>query len=181
MPASQHMVALFASYLSNSLSWKTIRLYLSSITHQHHLKGFRSTITDNRTVQLVLQGIERQQSRIQTRCCRPITMQVLEKLMEGMRQDHTLGTHDQLMLHACYSPWFLRVGEFTTSTQCPPTELLARRDISLLRDQMKVFLHFSKTDQLGKGNTITHRAHWRCLLPSSSNAVIFGPLQSIRV
>ena len=50
---------------------------------------------------------------------------------------------------------FLRVGEFTTSTQRPPTQFLARRDISLSRDQMKVYLHFSKTDQLGKGRTIT--------------------------
>ena len=157
MPASPHMVASFATHLSNSLSWKTIRVYVSSITHQHHLNGFRSPVTDNPTLQLVLRGIERQQSRIQPRCRRPITMQVLEKLMEGLRHDHTLGTHDQLMLRAAMTLaffGFLRVGEFTTSTQHPP-QFLARRDISLSKDQMKVFLHFSKTDQLGKGSTIT--------------------------
>ena len=184
MPASQYMVALFAAYLSNSLSWKTIQVYLSSITHQHHLNRFRSPVTDNPTLQLVLRGIERQQSRIQPKCRRPITMQVLEKLMEGLRHDHTLGTHDQLMLRAAMALaffGFLRVGEFTTSTQRLPTQFLARRDISLSRDLMKVFLHFSKTDQLGKESTITIGCHWRCLLPSSSNAVIFGPLQSIRV
>ena len=65
---------------------------------------------------------------------------------------------DQLMLCAAMALAFfvfLRVGEFTTSTQHPPTQSLARRDTSLSRDQMKVFLHFSKTDQLGKGITIT--------------------------
>lgn len=65
MPASWHVVALFATYLSNSLSWKIIRVYLSSITHQHHLNGFRSPVTENPTLQLVLRGIEQQQSRIQ--------------------------------------------------------------------------------------------------------------------
>ena len=75
--------------------------------------------------------------------------------MDGLRHDHTLGTHDQLMLRAAMALaffGFLRVGEFTTSTL---PSFLARRDISLSRDQMNVFLHFSKTDQLGKGNTIT--------------------------
>ena len=93
-----------------------------------------------------------------------------KKLMEGLRHDHTLGTHDQLMLRAAMALavfGFLRVGEFTTSTQRPPTQFLARRDISLSRDQMKVFLHFSKTDQLGKGSTITIGQDWRYLLPSS--------------
>ena len=76
----------------------------------------------------------------------------------GLRHYHTLGTHDQMMLPAAMALaffGFLRVGEFTTSTQRLPTQFLARRDISLSRDQMNVFLHFSKTDQLGKGSTIT--------------------------
>lgn len=158
IPASRHVVALFATYLSNSLSWKTIQVYLSAITYQHHLNGFQSPITDNPTLQLVLRGIKRQQSRIHPRCRKPISIQVLSRLMGKLWYDTTLCTHDRLMLRAAMSLaffGFLRVGEFTSSTLHSPTRFLARRDISLSKDQMKVFLRFSKTDQLGKGCTVT--------------------------
>eukprot|EP00731_Ephydatia_muelleri_P002227 Em0001g2227a len=103
-----------------------------------------------------------------------------KKLMEGLRHDHTLGTHDQLMLRAVMALavfGFLRVGEFTTSTQRPPTQFLARRDISLSRDQMKVFLHFFQNRPVGERKYDYHRAR----LEVSVAQFIFGPLQSIRV
>eukprot|EP00731_Ephydatia_muelleri_P013543 Em0007g853a len=158
LPASWHVVALFVTHLCSFLSWKAIRVYLSSITHQHHLHSSRSPVIGNPTLHLVLRGIKQLQSQIQPRRLKPITMEVLTKLMEALRHDPALCTHDQWMLRAAISLaffGFLRVGEFTTSTQRHSAPSLARKHVAISEDWMTVFLQFSKTDQLGKGSMIT--------------------------
>ncbi|KAL5516970.1 hypothetical protein EMCRGX_G002429 [Ephydatia muelleri] len=84
-----------------------------------------------------------------------------KKLMEGLRHDHTLGTHDQLMLRAAMALavfGFLRVGEFTTSTQRPPTQFLARKGYFIVEGPDEGIPPFFQNRPVGERKYDYHRA-----------------------
>ena len=81
--------------------------------------------------------------------------------MEGLRHDHTLGTHDQLMLRAAMALavfGFLRVGEFTTSTQRPPTQFLARKGYFIVEGPDEGIPPFFQNRPVGERKYDYHRA-----------------------
>ena len=113
---------------------------------------------NNPLLKLVIRGIRRKQAQLPLSKSRlPITPKILRDLVKQLHRDPTITQHDKLMLQAAmllafFS--FLRVSEFTT-TAGSTSRFLSRGDVKLMDHQLKVFLCRSKTDQLGKGSTIT--------------------------
>eukprot|EP00731_Ephydatia_muelleri_P028107 Em0019g980a len=96
-------------------------------------------------------------------CGLPITPKILQDLIKQLHCDSTITQHDKLMLQAAMLLaffGFLRVSEFTTPAGST-SRFLAKGDVKFMDHQLKVFLSCSKTDQLGKGSTITPLFHFR--------------------
>ena len=113
---------------------------------------------NNPLLKPVIRGIRRKQAQLPLSKSRlPITPKILRDLIKQLHCDSTITQHDKLMLQAAMLLvffGFLRVSEFTTPAGST-SRFLAKGDVKFMDHQLKVFLGRSKTDQLGKGSTIT--------------------------
>ena len=144
-PASSLTLQYFCAYESQSVSHKTIKVYLAAI-RLHHIENNMLDPTDDNLLHLVCRGIRRPQADSQ-RTCLPITINLMRTIKEQLRQSsYTL--QEQRMLWAAFTMafyGFFRVSELIN---------FCWSDVSFSLDHISVSLHQSKTDPFRHGCTV---------------------------
>ncbi|XP_070566899.1 integrase/recombinase xerD homolog [Ptychodera flava] len=158
LPVTIRTAILFVTNLANrGLAYRTIKVYLAGVMHHHVERGYADDVTTHALLQRTLQGIRRSIGEVrQPRL--PITIDLLRRLKECLRQRADMCSNDKLMVWASFTLafyGFLRVSEFTAQS---PTEFdvnatLLARDI-VLTDVIEIRIKSSKTDPYARGHTI---------------------------
>lgn len=141
MPCSNDQLSLYASYLSNCLSYSSICSYIHAVVFVHKLRGFTPPCVSSPSVKLTLLGIKKKPAIVSvTRA--PITLGHLKK----MRCKLSLSRPSHIMFWACLLLMFrslLRVSHVTTS----PHNLLVG-DVKFIQSGMILVIRSSKTSHL---------------------------------
>lgn len=146
---SNFVVHLFTLLLSQA----TIRSYLSGIGFFHKIYGFEDP-TQSFLVKKMIEGVGRSNGK-QTDSRLPITRPMLKATILSLTA-LCKSKYEETMFRAAFSLAFhglLRVGEFAISNG-EYRHVLQISDISFEGSALKLRLHSSKTDQLGKGSII---------------------------
>ena len=150
----------FASWLSNQVSFPTIKLYLAGIRFAHLENSLVDPLADAPRLRLLLRGIKRTIG-LSSRRRLPITMSVMCQLKGALADDPQIASQDKLMLWSAFTLaffGFLRSSEFTSpsATHFNPLVHLACSDISFTSDgSLLLQLKASKTDPFRMGCSIT--------------------------
>lgn len=159
LPITEHLQTSFAGYLSQQVSWGTIRSYLSAIRFFQIRAGLPDPSTSpSARLPYVLKGIHKL-SPDHTRTRRqPITADILRQIQSSWSR--TPLSYDKVMLWAAFCLGFfgfMRSGEYT-ATACGKDSCLSTEDISVDSRSnpqvLTVYLRKSKTDQYSTGNYI---------------------------
>ena len=113
-PASSLTLQYFCAYESQSISYKTIKVYLSAI-RLHHIEKNMPDPTDDNLLHLVCRGIRRLQGDSQ-RSRLPITINLMRMIKEQLHQS-TYTLQEQRMLWSAFTMafyGFFRVGGLST-------------------------------------------------------------------
>lgn len=155
LPATEEVLCLFITQLSQSVQPQSIKVYLSAIRSLHISQGYQDPLSNRPLLQLVLRGIKRTQSPVlQERL--PIT----DTLMHVIYKSLNLNEHDHTMFWAaCTLAYFgfLRASEFTVpNLNTFDAQLhLQLPDVSFdCHDQpvcLRIHIKASKTDPFRQG------------------------------
>ena len=161
LPASQHLLCLFVSYLHNcGLSHGTVKTYLSAVRHMHIANNIEEPkMAQMPKLKLVERGIKR---RSAVECSKrerlPITPAILRQLKSLWAPRAT--EYEQIMMWAvCCTAFFgfFRLGELLEATPQSRVGIKAK-DVTVdnVIEPTVISLHLrqSKTDQFGKGADI---------------------------
>ena len=149
----------FASWLSDQVSFPTIKLYLAAIGFAHIENRLTNPFADAPLLHLFLRGIKRTDG-LSSRRRLPITMSAMRQLKGALAADHQFASQVKLMLWSAFTLAFfafLRSSEFTSplSTLFNPQLHLCHSDISFTTTgSLSLQLKTSKTDPFGKGCSI---------------------------
>ena len=165
MSASESTLLLFATHLAtSSISYATIKIYLSAIRHMHVTAGMHSFFNQQLTprLQQVLKGIQKSQPLTHSPRIRlPITIQIMENILQLLSQRPKFYMTVMTWAACCLSFFeFLRVCEFTVPSddQFDQTCHLCLSDIVIdNRDNprmLQVKIKQSKTDPFRNGVNI---------------------------
>ena len=157
LPISEQNLCRFAATLSKSVSWKTIRTYLSSLRFFQIQAGFPDpSLSSFLRLTYVMKGIRKLTPKHQSKQRLPITMPILLALHKVWSNPPV--SYDHVMLWGAYCVGFfgfLRAGEFTCATSDITDPPLCSGDVSVdsRADPQLVTLHLrqSKTDPFGVG------------------------------
>ena len=157
IPASQQQLILFAADLSQTVTYATMRTYLSAVRHLHISEGHRDPLEGSLQLSLLMKGARRTKpSKGDQRL--PITPLILNKMYEILNREPQKYENKLLWAACCLGLFaFLSSGEFTIKPgeDFDPTWHLTINDISVdsLTDPSKIQIHIkgSKTDQWRKG------------------------------
>ena len=162
LPAAEHQLCQFASYLVNDkLAHSTIKGYLSAIRHLQIAAGLPDPgISNMPKLEGVVRGIKSTQARAQSsKCTRlPITPHIIRSI--GVVWEAQGLSHDHVMLWAAVTLCFfgfLRSGEVTVPSDAAfdPATHLTFNDISIDDSTnptlLKLHLKASKSDPFRKG------------------------------
>ncbi|XP_078354436.1 uncharacterized protein LOC144639048 [Oculina patagonica] len=158
-PASELQLRYFASWLSDQVSFPTIKLYLAGIRYAHIENRLTDPFADAPLLHLLLRGIKRTNG-LSSRRRLPITMSVMRQLKGALSADPQFASQDKLMLWSAFTLaffGFLRSSEFTSpsSTYFNSLVHLSHSDISFTSDgSLTMQLKSSKTDPFRKGCSI---------------------------
>ena len=141
-PASSLTLQYFCTYESQSVSYKTIKVYLAAI-RLYHIENNMPDPTDDNLLHLVCRGICHLQGDSQ--CTRlPITINLMRTIKEQLRQS-TYTLQEQQMLWTAFTMAFY--GFFRVSGLIN----LHWSDVSFSLHHISVTLHQSKTDPFRRG------------------------------
>ena len=159
-PTSELQLRYFASWLSDQVSFPTIKLYLAGIRFAHIENRLTDPFADAPLLHLLLRGIKRTNGLSYQRRL-PINMSVMRQLKGALADDPQFAPQDKLMLWSAFTLaffGFLRSSEFTSPSSSYFNSLihLSRSDISFTTDGSLILqLKSSKTDSFRKGCSIT--------------------------
>jgi len=159
-PASEVQLRYFASWLSDQVSFPTIKLYLAGIQFAHIESSLADPFADAPLLRLLLQGIKRTFG-LSSRRCLPITMSVMRQLKEALADDPQIASQDKLMLWSTFTLAFfafLRLSEITSPSPVHfnPLVHLSHSDISFTSaSSLSLQLKSSKTYPFWIGCSIT--------------------------
>ena len=168
-----------AALHTESLSYQTIRCYLSALRHLQIMSGLPDpSLNSFPRLDYALKGVRREGSACARERRLPITPDILSRIHEAWSRRQP--TFDDIMLWAAFclgSFGFMRAGEFTCpSRQAFLPHMLTPADISVDSHSsptiMAVHLRQSKTDQFGAGMTLYLGR--RQAVPGSGRACILG-------
>lgn len=155
-PVSPSTLEFFATYMANSVSYKTIKVYLAGVRLWHVLEGLPDPTQDPR-LHYAIVGIKRQQGD-NTRRRLPITISVLKSIKSRLHH-FAFDIADKRMLWAasCVAFYgFLRASEFTcqAKNRFDPDQSLLRQDIIRTDTMFLLKVKASKTDPFRRGLTV---------------------------
>ena len=159
-PASELQLWYFASWLSDQVSFPTIKLYLAGLRFAHIENSLADPFADAPPLHLLLRGIKHSNG-LSSRRRLPITMSFVRQLKGALAADLQIPSQDKLMLWSAFTLAFfafLRSSEFTSpsSTHFNSRVHLSRSDITFTSDgSLLLQLKSSKMDPFRKGCSIT--------------------------
>ena len=162
LPLQEHVLCQFVAFLfSASLSYQSIRSYLSAVRHLQITQGLPDpALASLARLTYVLRGVQRA-VKPQRRLPRlPITPGILRRIYQVWSQQ-TL-TYERVMLWAAFCLGFfcfMRAGEFTCPSRQAFTDyMLSPDDVAVdshsAPTHMTVYLRQSKTDPFSVGSTL---------------------------
>ena len=159
LPATKLTVTLFAVSLSTRLTPSTIRVYIAAIGATHREHALPDPTRHNTQLSLVLRAIRRSILPAQSKPRKPITPELLHRMIHYLNHLRSLRGHDRRMLTAAFTlafHGFLRVGEFTMppTTRFNPRYHPSTSHVALHRKFFTLVIPRSKTDQFHRGHTI---------------------------
>ena len=157
LPSNAATLIHFATHLSNTVSYGTIKVYLAAVKNLHTEFGFPLDFTSMLLLHKTLRGMKCLQS-VPKRMCYPITITVLQQIYSKLHLFHSQDV-DSSMLWAAFTLaffGFLRSSEFT----CIFHIHLSRADINFIPNIFSpIFLEItikkSKTDPFLKTAKLT--------------------------
>ena len=150
-PATKTSLCVFAAYLADQVSFKTIKLYLAEIRFAHTENSLPNPFQEAPLLRLLLHGIKRTVD-LSTHQRLPITMTLPRQIKEELARAPDFLPFDKLMLWSAFALafyGFLRSNEFTTpsATQFNPQVHLCFTDVSFTFEGcLTLHLKSSKTD-----------------------------------
>lgn len=154
-PASEHTLCLFVTFLSESLNYSSIKVYLSAVRALHIEQGFQDPLSSCPRLERVVRGVKRTQGS-SARQRLPVTNSVLLSVFSTL----DVSSYDHCMFWAaCNLAFFgfLRSSEFTvpSSTSFSEEFHLCVGDISVdsasAPASLRVHIKASKTDPFRQG------------------------------
>ena len=152
-------MALFAAHLGRSVSPITIKVYLAAVSLSHRQAGLSSPSHHNPALRLALRGLEltRRQAGSIRLVREPTTTSILQLLLRTLHSAKPWCSLERAMLAAalCLGFYgFLRRGKLMPSNKQTfnPRSHPTSADINLSAEGL---IKRSKTDQLGRGHTIS--------------------------
>ncbi|XP_055997642.1 uncharacterized protein LOC125646786 isoform X2 [Ostrea edulis] len=153
-PPDAHINTFIAHLSIHGYKQSTAKAYISAISFYCKLH-WNADPTKHFIVQKLLQGMKRTNSISDARL--PITLGILELIINKL-QVVCSSTNETLLFKASFSLAFnalLRIGEFALSKGNSVDRVLHTGDISLHTNYLTIHIRYSKTDQLGRGTTLT--------------------------
>ena len=145
LPATTLTLQYFCADKSQSISYKTLKVYLAAIRLMHIEQGLPDPTTDQ-TLHLLCRGIRRQQNTTERQRL-PITIDILKALKSHLRlSNYTLC--EQRML---WSSFTLSFYGFLRASECLS---LTWSDITMAENHLVIELRQSKTDPFRRGQSI---------------------------
>ena len=137
-PLNEEVLCLFVTNLAESVSFKTLKLYLSAVKFQNMELGFRDSMSKMTQLQLTLRGIKRTLGAHGSRKPRlPISI-VTMRLLKRYIFMSKLTNHNKLMFwSACTLAFF----GFLRSSEYVSTPLIESRLTSIIKYQFLLYLH----------------------------------------
>ena len=157
LPLYEHILCRFTAVMSQTVSWKTIRVYLSALRFFQIRAGLPDpSLTSFPRLTYVLKGIRRLTPTHQQHHRLPITIELLLALHRVWSTPPVQYDHVMLWAACCVGFFgFLRAGEFTCSATDIHDPPLAVQDIAVdtRTNPQVVTVHLckSKTDPFGVG------------------------------
>ena len=149
IPASPLTLRYFCCSIAQTVSYKTVKVYLAGIRLEHLERGFQDP-TNDELLHLLCKGIKRSQGTAR-RTRLPITINILRTLKSKLREESSYSLLEKRLLWSAFTMafyGFLRASEFATPN-------LSWANIQLNTEKIMVYLEHSKTDPFRKGHTIT--------------------------
>ena len=119
-PATSQYIMLFVAHCyNNGFAASTVLTYISALSYFHKIREWADP-TQNFLIKKCLQGYQKEKPSTDQR--RPITTNILKKLIESLQQT-TCSQFTRILLKAMYLLAFhamLRVGEFTSNSYSKP-------------------------------------------------------------
>ena len=160
LPASLYTLSAWCADMGDrGLTPKTIKAYIGGVRSAHVDRGYEDlSAFEHPVLNRVVQGIKRVRGDGIPRERRPITREVLLKILDTL----DVSTQQGATLHASFClafAAFLRIGEFTWSAADRRTHDFAqwrvtRASVALSSESLELTLPSSKTDPFRKGVTI---------------------------
>lgn len=152
LPSSETTLVHFATHLSNTVSYGTIKVYLAAVKNLHTEFGFPLDLTSMPLLYKTLRGMKCSQG-VSKRARYPSTISVLHKIYFKLKPFHSQEV-DSSMLWAAFTLaffGFLRSSEFTCNGKFDPHTHLSRADINFQPnifspDFVVITIKKSKTD-----------------------------------
>ena len=144
LPTNQEtLIAFLTSQAVQNKATQTIRRRLAAIKFIHNLQGFEININD-KIISMIIKGISRQNNKRINVQKKPISAELLTKMLQYCDKDSLIGKRDNALL------LFGFAGAFRRSEICNIT----LDDLEETPDGLKVFLRQSKGDQFGQGQVV---------------------------
>lgn len=155
-PPNPNDLIHFVAYLSfKQFSSSTVKAYIAGISYFCRIRGFLDT-TKSFILQKVLVGFSRMNTRVDNR--KPITISILQGLISILPQV-CLSNYESILFSALFCTAFFgyfRIGELVQDSKVKPGHAIQVGDVRLsTSNSVIITLRHSKTDQEGKGATIT--------------------------
>ena len=135
-PLRQSTLRLYITYLSNSLSHKSIKLYFAALKYFSLRKGYRDQFPVMHRLHLLLRGIKCRLSAVGT--CKPhfpITIPLLKRLRLSMRRLYPDRAKQNMLWAACTLAFFsfLCSSEYTapSTVKCHRKVTIQVKDVAL--------------------------------------------------
>ena len=183
-PATVYMLSSWAAALAQQVAPKTIKGYLCGLRSYHVDIGYNTDVLDvfhHPMLERVIIGIKRQKGEAQTKERRPITRDLLLKLVSLFDQNTLYGATMHSAFCLAFAA-FLRVGEFTYDPADRTRDFyqwhVTRDSVSLADDHLELSLPASKTDPFRRGITLHIAAAGDKACPVASFSHLFSHFPS---
>ena len=163
LPVSNSNITRFISFLyDKGYPWASIRNYLSSINYFHKING-HPPVCNNPVINYMRQSI--QQNSRGTSLLKPISKELLVKIIEGVTNNKNFSTYNKILLKACYMLLYhacLRIGELAISNGNKEHILNRNQVIIKTGKSLKIKFHSFKHSRLAEPSLIvaTHSGEY---------------------
>ena len=157
LPASELTLRYFCTYLSKTVSYQTIKVYLAGIRPLHIEHGYEDPTKDAPLLSYLCTGIRRSE-RKSSKSRLPLTISHLHAIKRQLSISR-FSPHDKLLYWAAFTLafyGFLRASEYScpTKTKYKRSHQLLLEDVEVTFNSLSIHLKCSKTDRFRESCTL---------------------------